>query len=191
MRRFARVELGEEVVPDESTILRFRHLLEQHGLTQTIFAEVQNCWRNAGYCCARATDASVADITQRPELLHGEERELFGDQAYWREDDRQFLERWGIRYRVNRRSTARRPLSERWRLINPGPLADARPWRACFPRGQAAVGLRQVRYRGLAKNLVRAQTMFALANLYQLRYRLLRLRRSASCDSESRSYIHS
>ena len=36
MRRFARVELGEEVVPDESTILRFRHLLEQHGLTQAI-----------------------------------------------------------------------------------------------------------------------------------------------------------
>ena len=37
MRRFARVELGDEVVPDESTILRFRHLLEQHGLTQAIF----------------------------------------------------------------------------------------------------------------------------------------------------------
>ncbi len=30
MRRFARVELGDEVVPDESTILRFRHLLERH-----------------------------------------------------------------------------------------------------------------------------------------------------------------
>ena len=29
MRRFARVELGDEVVPDESTILRFRHLLER------------------------------------------------------------------------------------------------------------------------------------------------------------------
>ena len=33
MRRFARVELGDDVVPDETTILRFRHLLEQHGLT--------------------------------------------------------------------------------------------------------------------------------------------------------------
>ena len=30
MRRFARVELGDDVVPDETTILRFRHLLEQH-----------------------------------------------------------------------------------------------------------------------------------------------------------------
>src|SRR6201987_1628967 len=37
MRRFARVELGDEVVPDETTILRFRHLLEKHGLTHAIF----------------------------------------------------------------------------------------------------------------------------------------------------------
>ena len=40
MRRFARVELGEDVVPDETTILRFRHLLEQHGLTGAIFDEI-------------------------------------------------------------------------------------------------------------------------------------------------------
>ena len=39
MRRFAGVELGEDDIPDESTILRFRHLLEEHGLTQAIFAE--------------------------------------------------------------------------------------------------------------------------------------------------------
>jgi len=40
MRRFARVELGEEVVPDETTILRFRHLLEKHELTQAIFNSI-------------------------------------------------------------------------------------------------------------------------------------------------------
>src|SRR5258705_6420975 len=40
MRRFVGVELGAEVVPDESTILRFRHLLEQHGLTQAIFNSI-------------------------------------------------------------------------------------------------------------------------------------------------------
>ena len=40
MRRFARVELGDEVVPDKSTILRFRHLLEQHRLTQAVFDAV-------------------------------------------------------------------------------------------------------------------------------------------------------
>src|SRR5215831_14185016 len=41
MRRFARVELSEDVVPDETTILRFRHLLEEHHLTEAIFAEVR------------------------------------------------------------------------------------------------------------------------------------------------------
>src|ERR1700675_5020474 len=40
MRRFARVELGEDVVPDESTILRFRHLLEEHRLTAAMFEAV-------------------------------------------------------------------------------------------------------------------------------------------------------
>ena len=37
MRRFARVELGDDAVPDETTVLRFRHLLEQHDLTSAIF----------------------------------------------------------------------------------------------------------------------------------------------------------
>jgi IS5 family transposase len=228
MRRFARVELGEEVVPDESTILRFRHLLEQHGLTLAIFEEVQNLLeerrlllrsgtivdatiiaapsstKNAAAArdpemkqtrkgrnwyfgmklhigadrrglvhTVRATDASVADITQLPELLHGEERELFGDQAYWKEDDRQFLERWGIRYRVNRRPTAQRPLSERWRLINRARSRTRARGEHAFRVVKQLWGFAKVRYRGLAKNLARAQTMFALANLYQVRRQLL------------------
>ena len=41
MRRFARVELGEDTVPDESTILRFRHLLEQHLVTAQMFAAIR------------------------------------------------------------------------------------------------------------------------------------------------------
>ena len=41
MRRFAGIELLEDAMPDESTILRFRHLLEQHQLTEQIFAQVR------------------------------------------------------------------------------------------------------------------------------------------------------
>jgi IS5 family transposase len=40
MRRFARVELSDELASDESTILRFRHLLEQNGLTHAIFDSI-------------------------------------------------------------------------------------------------------------------------------------------------------
>lgn len=42
MRRFAQIELGDEAVPDESTILRFRHLLEAHQLTAKMFDLVRD-----------------------------------------------------------------------------------------------------------------------------------------------------
>ena len=34
-------------------------------------------------------------------------------------------------------------------------------------------GFSKTRYRGIAKNLARAQTMFALGNLYAVRHRLV------------------
>src|SRR5438093_8425340 len=228
MRRFARVELGDEVVPDESTILRFRHLLEQHGLTHGIFDAVADLLearrlllrsgtivdatiiaapsstKNASASrdpemkqtrkgrnwhfgmklhigadkrgivhTVRATAASVADITQLPDLLHGQEREVFGDQAYWKEDDREFLQAWGMRYRINRRPTSQRPLSERWRMINRARSRTRARGEHAFRIVKQLWGFAKVRYRGLAKNLARAQTMFALANLYQVRRQLL------------------
>ena len=226
MRRFARVELGDEVVPDESTILRFRHLLERHGLTQAIFDSITglleerrlllrsgtivdatiiaapSSTKNASATrdpemkqtrkgknwhfgmklhigadkrgivhTVRATNAAVADITQLPDLLHGQEREVFGDQAYWKEDDRAFLESWGVRYRINRRPS-RRPLSKRWRMINRARSRTRARGEHAFRIVKQLWGFAKVRYRGLAKNLARAQTMFALANLYQFRREL-------------------
>jgi transposase, IS5 family len=120
-----------------------------------------------------ATHAGAADISQLPALLHGQEHEIFGDQAYWKVADRQAFTARGIRYRINRRPGSRQPLSERWRLIN---RARSRT-RACGEHAFRVIkqlwGFTKVRYRGLAKNLARAQTMFALANLYQLRHELL------------------
>jgi transposase, IS5 family len=115
----------------------------------------------------RATAASVADITQLPELLHGQEREVFGDQAHWKEDDREFLEAWGMRYRINRRPTSKQPLSERWRMINRARSRTRARGEHAFRVVKRLWGFAKVRYRGLAKNLARAQSMFALANLYQ------------------------
>ena len=40
MRRFAGIELGDNAVPDETTILNFRRLLERHRLTEAIFKAV-------------------------------------------------------------------------------------------------------------------------------------------------------
>ena len=40
MRTFAGIDLSVEAVPDATTLLNFRHLLEAHALTEQIFAEV-------------------------------------------------------------------------------------------------------------------------------------------------------
>ena len=40
MRRFAGIDLGSEAVPDATTLLKFRHLLEAHDLTRRIFGEI-------------------------------------------------------------------------------------------------------------------------------------------------------
>lgn len=39
-REFAGLDMGEEHLPDESTILRFRHLLERHSLSMQILASI-------------------------------------------------------------------------------------------------------------------------------------------------------
>ena len=40
MRRFVGIDLGREPVPDETTILNFRHLLERHNLGNALFDRV-------------------------------------------------------------------------------------------------------------------------------------------------------
>lgn len=40
LRTFAGIDLSVEAVPDATTLLKFRHLLEAHDLTRQIFAEV-------------------------------------------------------------------------------------------------------------------------------------------------------
>ena len=227
MRRFAGIELLGHDIPDESTILRFRHLLEQHQLTERIFAEIRSLleekrlllksgtivdatiiaappstknsqgardpemhqtkkgkdWhfgmkahigtdRHGIVHSLSTTAANVHDSTQMAKLLHGQEREVFGDQAYWNESHRQSALAEGIRYRINRRP-ARRPLSEYQRFINRRRSAARARVEHAFHVVKRLWGFSKVRYRGLAKNTARLYTAFALANLYLLRRRML------------------
>jgi len=106
-------------------------------------------------------------------LLHGEEQALYGDKAYWKDDDRQRFEASGVRYRVNRRATSRSPLNWRWRQLSRARSRIRAPGEHPFHVVKRLWGFAKVRYRGLAQNLARAQTMCALANLYSVRYRLI------------------
>jgi transposase, IS5 family len=228
MRRFAGIELAEDAIPDETTILRFRHLLEKHYLTQAIFSQVRTLLeqkrlllksgtivdatiieappstKNAegardpemhqtmkgkdwhfGMKAHVGTDkrgivhslsttpANVADITELPKLLRGEEREVFGDQAYWSESHRQGALKRGIRYRINRRGSPSKPLTEYQRFINRCRSSARARGEHAFHVVKCLWGFTKVRYRGLAKNTARLFTAFALANLYLLRRRLI------------------
>ena len=224
MRRFAGVELSDDVVPDETTILRFRHMLENHELTEAMFEKINgvletkglllrsgtivdatmiaapsstknstnsrdpemrqtkkgNTWhfgmkihvgtdRRGVVHSLVTTHAAAADITQMGALLHGEEREVFGDQAYWKEADRQRFLGQGVRYRVNRRGTHHRPLTEHQKKINQSRSRTRARGEHAFRIVKRLWGFAKVRYRGLKKNTVRAFATFALANLYMVR----------------------
>jgi NAD(P)-dependent dehydrogenase (short-subunit alcohol dehydrogenase family) len=119
------------------------------------------------------TTANEHDSTQMSKLLHGEEREVFGDQAYWNESHRQTAKAVGIRYRINRRPNGRTPLSAYQRWINRRRSAARARVEHVFHVVKRLWGFSKVRYRGLAKNTARLYTSFALANLYTLRHRLL------------------
>jgi transposase, IS5 family len=228
MRRFAKIELSEDKVPDETTILRFRRLLETHDLTRAIFTEIGalleekglflrqgtivdatiiaapsstknetrtrdpemkrtrkgNAWhfgmkihvgtdKQGLVHSLTTTSAAEADINQLPQLLHGDEEELYGDRAYWSEADRQELSSRGVRYRVNRRGTRGAPVSDYWKRVNRSRSRVRARGEHSFLVVKRHWGFDKVRYRGLAKNTARAYTAFALSNLYLVRRRLL------------------
>jgi IS5 family transposase len=118
------------------------------------------------------TAANVHDSTQMSKLLHGTEREVFGDQAYLNESHRQAALAKGIRYRINRRPT-HIALTPYQRFINRRRSAARARVEHAFHVVKRLWGFNKVRYRGLMKNTTRLYTSFALANLYLLRRRLL------------------
>jgi IS5 family transposase len=63
MRRFAGIELGDDRIPDETTILNFRHLLERHDLMEAIFADVNAHLADKGITLRSGTlvDATIID----------------------------------------------------------------------------------------------------------------------------------
>ena len=63
MRQFARLSLTHTRIPDETTILNFRHLLEKHQLAEDLFAEVNAYLQEQGLMLRRGTlvDATIID----------------------------------------------------------------------------------------------------------------------------------
>src|SRR5881296_889477 len=60
MRAFVGIDLGREPVPDETTVMRFRHLLEEHKLGERIFEEVGRVLLKRGL---RLSKGTIVDAT--------------------------------------------------------------------------------------------------------------------------------
>ena len=226
IRRFVGIDLGREAAPDATTLLKFRHLLEQHGLTRTIFEtinahlaaqglmlregtivdatliaappstkkkakardpEMHQAKKGKQYYFGmkahigvdahsglvhslKGTAANVSDVTQAHALLHGEERELFGDAGYQgvgkREEHRERKARWHTAMKRHKRKalpeTVEGRLAEQWEVLKAKIRAKVEhPFHVVKNRFQH----RKVRYRGLAKNEAQLFTLFGLANL--------------------------
>jgi IS5 family transposase len=229
MRGFAGVSTDADIIPDETSILNFRRLLEKHQLTARLFAEITAHLAERGLVVGKgtivdatiinapsstknaekkrdpemhqtrkgkqwyfgmkvhtgtdadsglvhtviATSANVADVNVLGELLHGQEDSLHGDSAHHCRALQEQAEAAGIAFNVNQRATPAQPLTQRQRARNrrlsrvraiaEHPfLVVKRLWRHA-----------KVRYRGIKKNLAQMYTLFALANLYRVRYRLM------------------
>jgi IS5 family transposase len=74
MRYFARIELGHDRIPDESTIRRFRHLLDRNGLTDVILAEVAEALRTSGLRFKQGTVADAAIVAIPGSAVDGSRR---------------------------------------------------------------------------------------------------------------------
>ena len=74
MRAFARLELGRDSIPDETTILNFRHLLERHDLTKAIFAAVKEHLESRGALLRGGTIVDATLIAASPSTKNKEQK---------------------------------------------------------------------------------------------------------------------
>ena len=232
-RQFARLRLTG-AMPDETTILNFRRLLETHQLAGEILSVVNGELQSRGMSLRSGTivdatiisapsstknasgtrdpemhqtkkgnqwffgmkahigvdaasglvhtvvttSANVADVTQVPALLHGAEAVVHADAGYTgapkRVEGRE-LEWWiaakrgtveaidDAELRSAVKDVERKKASIRARVEHP------------FRVLKQQFGYVKVRFRGLAKNGAQVVTLFALANLWSARKRLLQL----------------
>ena len=66
MRRFVGIDLGQEGAPDETSVCKFRHLLERHGLANQLFAAVGAHLKRHGMKLSQGTIVDATIIAAAP-----------------------------------------------------------------------------------------------------------------------------
>ena len=71
MRRFAGLDLIDDAMPDETTILKFRHLLEKHALTGQMMNIINDTLEERGVHLKAGTMPAATIIHARPRRRTG------------------------------------------------------------------------------------------------------------------------
>ena len=180
-REFAQLDAGATRLPDESTILRFRHLLEANNLASQILATVNAKLIDRGLLRKAGTAANEHDITQAHALLHGAENVVFADSGYRGITKREEIQAQhpGVDWQVAMMPGKRRALKksktvdaliDKLEKLKASIRAKVEhPFRVI----KCQFGYRKTRYRGLVKNTAQLITLFALSNLWMVRKRII------------------
>jgi IS5 family transposase len=228
LQRFVGVDLGVAPAPDETTILRFRHLLEKHGLGEQMLDTVNehleskgiriqtgtivdasilhapsstkneagkrdpamhqtkkgNQWffglkthigvdSKEGHVHSVATSAAnVSDVHMLSDLLHGEERKVWGDGGYQGQTEAIKQAAPHAQDMTCKRTRFKNYVDEEARRKNTIKSRVRAKVEHVFRILKRVFGFDKVRYRGIAKNHHRLCANFALINLYLHRKRL-------------------
>ena len=231
LRQFVGIDLGREPVPDETTVCKFRHLLEEHKLGGEMLETVNLHLQEKGVRIttgtivdatiipapsstknreekrdpemhqtkkgkqwyfgmkahvgvdsktklihsAAVTAANVADARVLPELLHGEETRVWGDQGYVGQTDAIHEAAPRARDCTHRRYRYKDRIDEVERAKNRTKSSVRSKVEHVFQILKLKFGFVKVRYRGLTKNANRLFATCALVNLFMVRKKLLRL----------------
>jgi IS5 family transposase len=230
LRRFVGIDLGVEAVPDATTMLKFRRLLNDNRLGEQLFAKVGEVLQASGFKLktgtivdatiiaapsstknanqerdpemhqtkkgnqwhfgmklhigvdsqsglahsAVVTAANVHDKHPLPQLLHGEERRVYGDNQYASQKDLIASKAPHAKDFTNARVRNHRgEVDEAMRSKNRNKSRIRARVEHVFGVVKRLWGFAKVRYRGLAKNATRAFTTLALANIYLGRRQLM------------------
>ncbi len=74
MRRFAELDLTNDAMPDETTILKFRHLLEKHGLTAQMMNIINDTLAQQGLLLKGGTMVDATIIHAPPSTKNREKK---------------------------------------------------------------------------------------------------------------------
>jgi len=122
-----------------------------------------------------STAASVSDVHMLPDLLHGDEKKVWGDAGYQGQSEAIHAVAPEAQDMISRRVKTKAGVDEAEKRRNRTKARVRAKVEWPFRIIKRVFGFTKVRYRGLKKNHEWLCGSFALANLYQHRKRLARI----------------